>query len=406
MGVASRIKVRFRPALCVRGAASISERYRVHEQKAQRHLSDFRIRLQFHGSGEPLVVHFDTPSRRFHFSVIALIVHEMKRKGQADFIHIRRHKAVLQKLDQGLSGKHASKNAENMWAKINMAWRHRLPDLEAAACFKILDRDMIAPFERGGKFRYDCPEIECDIWANLFHHDENDKWRLKFSVDSAALDLNAITFSHGHLGGEAAWTAFLDRLKIAPGDQNTHGKSVAAGPTRWVLVLLAGLVVAVSIVVSWQLPLRQTPQDVGLELPDRPSIAVLPFANLSDDKQQDYFTDGMVDGIITALSRVPKIFVIASDSMFAYKGKAIKIQDVSEELGVRYVLEGSVARAGKTVRVYARLIDAFTGEHLWAQCYDRNLSHSRISEGDPPQPHPAGLLPVWPGPRPLPDRPI
>jgi hypothetical protein len=84
---------------------------------------------------EPLVVHFDTPSRRFHFSVIALIVHEMKKKGQLDYIHIQRHKDVLQRLDQGLSGKHASKNVESMWAKINMAWRHRLPDLETARLF-------------------------------------------------------------------------------------------------------------------------------------------------------------------------------------------------------------------------------------------------------------------------------
>jgi adenylate cyclase len=337
-------------------------------------LSDFKIKIQFHGVKEPLVVHFDTPSRRFHFSVVALIVHEMKKKGKSDYIHIQRHKDVLQRLDQGLSGKHASKNVESMWAKINMAWRHRLPDLETAACFKILDRDLIPPFEKGGKYRYECPEIECDIWANLFSYDENNKWRFKFSVDPAVVDFNAITLSNGHLKGDAAWEAFLDRLPISPGKKSVPKKIVATRRPKWTLVLVGVLVVFIATFASWYAFLRQTPQKVGLELPDRPSIAVLPFTNLSDDKQQDYFTDGMVDGIITALSRVPKLFVIASNSTFSYKGKAVKIQEVSEELGVRYVLEGSVAKAGNTIRINAQLIDALTGHHLWAQYYDRNLS--------------------------------
>ena len=187
-------------------------------------LSNFKIKLQFHGSEKPLVVYFDTPSRRFHFSVISLIVYEMKKKGQADFIHIRRHKDLLQRLDEGLSGKHASKNAESMWAKINMTWRHRLPDLETAACFKILDRNLIPPFEKGGKYRYECPDIECDIWANLFNYDENNKWRLKFSGDLAAIDLNAVTLSNGQLEGEAAWNAFLDRLNIGSGKESAPKK--------------------------------------------------------------------------------------------------------------------------------------------------------------------------------------
>jgi TolB-like protein len=323
---------------------------------------------------EPLVVHFDTPSRRFHFSVIALIVHEMKKKGQSDYIHIQRHKDVLQRLDQGLSGKHASKNVESMWAKINMAWRHRLPDLETAACFKILDRDLIPPFEKGGKYRYECSDTDCDIWANLFSYDENNKWRLKFSGDSAGVDLNGITLSNGQLNGDAAWDAYLKRLNIASRKKSTPKKTVVTRRPKWTLVLAGVLVVSIVAISSWYVFLRQTPQKEGLELPDRPSIAVLPFTNLSDDPQQEYFTDGIVDGIITALSRVPKLFVIASNSTFSYKGKAVKIQEVSEELGVRYVLEGSVAKSGKTVRINAQLIDALTGHHLWAQYYDRNLS--------------------------------
>jgi adenylate cyclase len=337
-------------------------------------LSDFKIKLQFHGSKEPLVVYFDTPSRRFHFSVVALIVHEMKKNGQSDYIHIRRHKDVLQMLDQGLSGKYASKNVESMWAKINMAWRHRLPDLETAACFKILNRDQIPPFEKGGKYRYECSDIECDIWANLFSYDENNKWRLKFSGDSAGVDLNGITLSNGELNGDAAWDAYLKRLNIASGKKSTPKKTVVTRRPKWTLVLAGVLVVSIVAISSWYVFLQEKPRNVGLALPDRPSIAVLPFTNLSDDPQQEYFTDGIVEGIITALSRVPKLFVIASNSTFSYKGKAVKIHEVSEEMGVRYVLEGSVAKSGKTVRINAQLIDALTGHHLWAQYYDRNLS--------------------------------
>lgn len=112
---------------------------------------------------------------------------------------------------------------------------------------------------------------------------------------------------------------------------------------------------------------------MALPLPDRPSIAVLPFDNMSDDPEQEYFSDGLTEDIITALSRIPDLFVIARNSTFAYKGKPVKIQEVSEALGVRYVLEGSVRRSESTVRVTSQLIDALTGHHLWAEKYDRDL---------------------------------
>jgi TolB-like protein len=108
-------------------------------------------------------------------------------------------------------------------------------------------------------------------------------------------------------------------------------------------------------------------------LPDKPSIAVLPFVNMSEDPKQEYFSDGLTDEIIATLSSVPKLFVIARNSTFTYKGKPVKVQQVSEELGVRYVLEGSVKRAGDKIRITAQLIDALSGHHLWAKQYDRNL---------------------------------
>ncbi|MFC1534385.1 tetratricopeptide repeat protein [Thermodesulfobacteriota bacterium] len=110
-----------------------------------------------------------------------------------------------------------------------------------------------------------------------------------------------------------------------------------------------------------------------LPLPDEPSIAVLPFANISGDPEQEYFSDGLTDEIITAISKISNIIVIARNSTFAYKGKPVKIQQVGNEFGVRYVLQGSVRKAGERVRITAQLIDAFTEHHLWADRYDRNL---------------------------------
>ncbi|MBI3376520.1 MAG: adenylate/guanylate cyclase domain-containing protein [Betaproteobacteria bacterium] len=112
---------------------------------------------------------------------------------------------------------------------------------------------------------------------------------------------------------------------------------------------------------------------IDLSLPDKPSIAVLPFTNMSGDPEQGYFTDGVTEDIITELSRFHSLFVIARNSTFTYKGKAVDVRTVAKELGVRYVLEGSIRRAANRVRVTAQLIDALTGNHIWAEKYDRVL---------------------------------
>src|SRR5439155_404489 len=103
----------------------------------------------------------------------------------------------------------------------------------------------------------------------------------------------------------------------------------------------------------------------ALALPDKPSIAVLPFQNMSGDPEQEYFVDGMVEDIITALARYPSLFVIARNSCFTYKGRAINVTQVGRELGVRYLLEGSVRKAGNRIRVTAQLVEAETGNHVW-----------------------------------------
>jgi len=128
-----------------------------------------------------------------------------------------------------------------------------------------------------------------------------------------------------------------------------YGRTVPAVPTRW-------------------------PVDETLALPDKPSIAVLPFTNLSSDPEQEYFADGMVDDIITALSHFKALFVIARNSSFAYKGRAVDVKRVGRELGVRYVLEGSVRKAANRVRITGQLVDTATGTHLWAERFDGGLS--------------------------------
>jgi adenylate cyclase len=114
--------------------------------------------------------------------------------------------------------------------------------------------------------------------------------------------------------------------------------------------------------------------DSSLPLPDKPSIAVLPFQNMSGDPEQEFFADGIAEDIITALSRYPSLFVIARNSCFTYRGRAVDVKQVGRDLGVRYVLEGSLRKSGNRVRVTAQLIEAESGNHVWAERYDRDLA--------------------------------
>jgi adenylate cyclase len=160
----------------------------------------------------------------------------------------------------------------------------------------------------------------------------------------------------------------------------TEERRPAPGWQRAALAVVIALLVVAGGVAIWKSYRPSTPpmeaasvEKMAFPLPDKPSIAVLPFVNLSGDPEQEYFSDGLTDEIIATLSSVPKLFVIARNSTFTYKGKPVKVQQVSEELGVRYVLEGSVKKAGDRIRITAQLIDALSGHHLWAKQYDRNL---------------------------------
>jgi TolB-like protein len=131
-------------------------------------------------------------------------------------------------------------------------------------------------------------------------------------------------------------------------------------------------------------PTTAAPGTEPLPLPDKPSIAVLAFENLSGDREQEYFADGLAEDIITGLSKFHWFFVIARNSSFTYKGSAVDVKQVARELGVQYVLEGSVRKSGNRVRITAQLIDALTGRHVWAERYDRDLEDVFAVQGRPP----------------------
>jgi pentatricopeptide repeat protein len=181
------------------------------------------------------------------------------------------------------------------------------------------------------------------------------------------------TIWEGRVVSDAALTTRLRVARSAIGDSGGQQRLIKTLPRKgWRFVGLvreaqeptAGAVASGSPV---------EPSKAGLTLPDKPSIAVLPFQNMSGDVEQEYFADGMVDDIITGLSRSKSLFVIARSSSFTYKGKAIDIKRVGCELGVRYVLQGSVRKAGDRVRISGQLVDAVTGSHIWADRYESKL---------------------------------
>ena len=148
-----------------------------------------------------------------------------------------------------------------------------------------------------------------------------------------------------------------------------------------VVAIVSVAVIATGVALMWFKPweVREEPASVErmvFPLPDEPSIAVLPFDNLSNDPEREYFSDGFTEDIITRLSKFPDLFVIARNSTFTYKDKPVKVQQVSEDLGVRYIVEGSVQQSSDQIRINAQLIDALSGKHLWASVTTASLKTS------------------------------
>ena len=173
------------------------------------------------------------------------------------------------------------------------------------------------------------------------------------------------------------------RVVLEPRVTKKKAAGLKQGAGRRIAIIgLAAALVVVAGVALWQSFLRPAapppaapvekadPKRMAYPLPEMPSIAVMPFLNMSDDSKQDLLSDGITENLINAFSKVPRLFVIARNSTFAYKGKTVKVKQVSEDLGVRYVLEGSVQRSGDRVRITAQLVDALTGNQLWTERYD------------------------------------
>jgi adenylate cyclase len=364
-------------------------------------LNQFKLHLYLKPGAE-LTLHFDSPSRRFYLSVIGLVVHEMKKQGRIISIPLEKHIDVLALLNETVGASAGSSKKELLLPRIYRKWKDALPDLENAPLFKVVGR----------KKRYDelmdrvygFSEGEKDSWANLFEYKgSHEHIRLRFSIDRLGAGLDDVMIVYGEspeLTNGEAWERFIARLKEkregssrpartyqqlkAPESPRLRpGNRLGAMLNRWqwaaLCVLIAFVVVGAAAFAVWKnnssAPQAEVAsvEKMAFRLPDKPSIAVLPFNNMSDDPKQDYFCDGLTEEIITALSKTPNIFVIARNSTFTYKGKAVKVHQIAEELGVQYVLEGSVRKAGDRARITAQLSDALSGHHLWAERYDRDL---------------------------------
>jgi TolB-like protein len=176
---------------------------------------------------------------------------------------------------------------------------------------------------------------------------------------------------NGRSVSDSALATRLNAARSAIGDSGQEQRLIKTLPRK-------GFRFVGPVEAQWHTDAPVADDEVGRrklapELPDKPSIAVLPFQNLSEDPEQEYFADGMVEDIITGLSRSKLLFVISRNSSFTYKGKAVDIKRIGRELGVRYVLEGSVRKAGKRIRVTGQLIDASTDAHIWADKFDSDL---------------------------------
>jgi TolB-like protein/Tfp pilus assembly protein PilF len=354
-------------------------------------LSRFKLHICLREAAE-LTLHFNSASRRFYLSLIALLVIEMKKQGKIFPIPLAKHIKKLALLNETVGESAGASEPDSLLPRIYRKWKSALPDIENAPLFKIVGRTKY--YENGGGKTYRLSEAEKDSWANLFEYTGSEEnVRLRFSTDALGASLDDMVLTYGESTGTEAWKKFIGDLKkemeakaISEGatDQLERGgrakKSSAIILRRAALVAMSTLIVATVGLVGWKYYINQSQrvepaslEKMAFPLPDKPSIAVLAFDNLSGDPDQEYFSDGITEHIISNLSRFTQLFVIARSSTFTYKGKSVKIQKIAEDLGVQYVMEGSVQRSGNRVRITAQLIDALTGRHIWSEQYDREL---------------------------------
>jgi adenylate cyclase len=358
-------------------------------------LNEFKLYIRLKNK-TALTFHFNSPSRRFYLSVIAFVVNEMTKLGKITSISLGHHLDLLALLNETVGGSAGSSDKENLLPRIYKKWKDALPDLEDAPLFKVLGRKK--EYDEGIGKTYQFTEEEKDSWANLFEYKGSEEnVRLRFSIDKLGASLDNIAIVYEDYLNEEAWERFISDLKQkgeekpepidlvskergAPVFRLRKWKIAWLGRYQWVaLTVVIILIMGATTLAVWK-AYFSSPSDkvasvkkMAYPLPDKPSIAVLPFSNMTGDQAQDYFCDGLSEEIMTALSKTPKLFVIARNSTFTYKGKAVKVQQVAEELGVQYVLEGSLRKIGDRIRITSQLTDALSGHHLWAERYDRTV---------------------------------
>ena len=358
-------------------------------------LNEFKLHIDLKKRTE-LTLHFNSPSRMFYLSVIALVVNEMKQLGKITSIPLEKHLDLLALLNETIGGSAGSSDKKNLLTRIYKKWKDALPNLEEAPLYKVLGRKK--EYDEGIGKTYVFTETEKDSWANLFEYKGSEEnVRLKFSIDKIGASLDDVTIVYEDALDGDAWERFLSSLKgqvesvpemeavqfLAEVPLSPASPIRKLGQSRqfWVVAVTMIVVIAgVAAMAIWKLHLHPasvkvaSTEKMASPLLDEPSIAILPFVNMSGDPKQDFLSDGITEVIITALSKVPHLFVISRQSTFSYKGKPVKVKQVSEELGVRYVLEGSVQRSADRIRINTQLIDALTGRHIWAERYDRDLT--------------------------------
>ncbi|RPJ01720.1 MAG: hypothetical protein EHM36_13155, partial [Deltaproteobacteria bacterium] len=358
-------------------------------------LNQFKLHIGLTNKIE-LTLHFNSPSRKFYLSVIAFLVNEMKRLGKITSIPLEKHHDLLALLNETVGGSAGSSDKENLLPRIYRKWKDALPNLEEAPLFKVLGRKK--EYDGGTSRTHSFTEDEKDSWANIFEYKGSEgNVRLKFAIDKIGATLDdAVIIYEDSLNGDA-WDRFLSSLKGegervpevseippplevpgAPVLLPTEKETARRDRLRWItLAAMIAVILGAGALTAWKLYLKPAPvkrasmERMAFSLPDKPSIAVLAFVNMSKDSEQEFFSDGLTEEIITALSKSPYLFVIARSSTFKYKGKPVEVRQVSEELGVRYVLEGSIRRSGEKTRITAQLVDAVDGHHLWAERFDR-----------------------------------
>jgi TolB-like protein len=368
-------------------------------------LDQFKLHIRLKPHTE-VTLHFDSPSRKFYLAVIALVASEMKRLGQVTSIPLEAHTDQLILLNETIGGLAGSSESENLIPRIYKKWKDALPDLENAPLFKVIGK---RKEEDGSGRTYRFLETEKDAWANLFEYKgSHEHVRLRFSIDKLGAGLGDVVIVYGDSRDGDAWERFISGLKekreettqpapvaIIPQQAPTVMPTVTVvqenlvKPLRYrnvVLVAALAVIVGVACFMLWQAhgpsTTRASLERMAFPLPDKPSIAVLPFVNMSDDPKQEYLAEGLAEEIISGLSKCPHIVVIARNSSFSYKGKQVKVQQVAEGLGVQYVLEGSLRKTGDMVRITVQLIDALTGQHLLSERYDRALKNILVMQDD------------------------